>query len=139
VIGNYSYIDNAYTRDNASSTSPSLVGKAPTGVPVHQASVWTRYELQSGPLAGLGMAAGVRYLGTSAGDPQNTFKVPAATLVDAALDLDLGRVSPDLKGMQVALNVSNLFNKEYFASCWSTSFCYYGYQRSVRASLRYRW
>ena len=55
------------------------------------------------------------------------------------LDLDLGRVSPDLKGMQVALNVSNLFNKEYFASCWSTSFCYYGYQRSVRASLRYRW
>ncbi|WP_253206906.1 TonB-dependent siderophore receptor [Verticiella alkaliphila] len=139
VIGNYSYIDNAYTRDNASSSSPSLVGKAPTGVPVHQASVWTRYELQDGPLAGLGMAAGVRYLGTSAGDPQNTFKVPAATLVDAALDLDLGRVSPDLKGMQVALNVSNLFNKEYFASCWSTSFCYYGYQRSVRASLRYRW
>lgn len=139
LIGNYSYIDNEYTKDNPTATAPSLVGKSPTGIPKHQASAWARYQLQGGPLAGLGMAAGVRYLGTSAGDNANTFKVPSATLVDAALDFDLGRASPQFKGMTVALNVSNLFNKEYFASCWSDSFCYFGYQRSVRASFRYRW
>lgn len=29
--------------------------------------------------------------------------------------------------------------KEYLASCFLESWCWYGYQRSVRASLRYRW
>lgn len=139
VIGNYSYIDNQYTKDNPTATRPSLKGKTPYGVPTHQASAWARYQLQSGPLAGLGLGAGVRYLGTSAGGEQNTFKVPAATLVDAAIDYDLGRATPALKGMTVALNVSNLFDKEYLASCYSESWCWYGYQRSVRASLRYRW
>ncbi len=139
VIGNYSYIDNQYTKDNASPTRPSLKGKTPYGVPTHQASAWARYQLQSGPLAGLGLGAGVRYLGTSAGSEQNTFKVPAATLVDAVIDYDLGRATPALKGVNVALNVSNLFDKEYLASCYSESWCWYGYQRSVRASLRYRW
>lgn len=139
LIGNYSYIDNEYTKDNPTATGPSLVGKSPTAIPKHQASAWARYQLQGGPLAGLGLAAGVRYLGTSAGDNANTFKVPAVTLVDAAIDYDLGRASPQLKGMSVALNVSNLFNKDYFASCWSDAFCYYGYQRSVRATFRYRW
>jgi len=35
--------------------------------------------------------------------------------------------------------VTNLFDKEYVASCLSESWCWYGYQRSVRATLRYRW
>ncbi|CFU92092.1 ferric siderophore receptor [Bordetella pertussis] len=61
------------------------------------------------------------------------------TLVDMMLDYDLGRASPALKGMQVALNVSNLFDKEYIGSCLSDSWCWYGYQRSIKASLRYRW
>ena len=139
VIGNYSYIDNEYTADNATSTAPSKVGKKTTGTPTHQASVWTRYQLQSGPMAGLGMSAGVRYLGSSFGDSDNTYKVPSATLVDAAIDYDLGRATPALKGMTAALNVSNLFGKEYFASCISQSWCYYGYQRSIKASVRYRW
>ena len=139
VIGNYSYIDNAYTKDNATATRASLKGTTPAGIPAHQASAWTRYQVQSGALAGLGLAAGVRYLGSTQGDSINSFKVPAVTLVDAAIDYDLGRASPALKGMNVALNVSNLFDKDYLASCFSTSFCYYGYQRSVRASLRYRW
>ncbi|WP_233208325.1 TonB-dependent siderophore receptor [Pollutimonas subterranea] len=139
VIANYSYIANEYTKDNATATRPSLEGTTPYGIPKHQASVWARYQLQSGPLAGLGMAAGARYLGSSSGGTNDAFKVPAATLVDAAIDYDLGRASASLKGMSVALNVNNLFDKEYVASCYSEEWCWYGYQRSIRASLRYRW
>ncbi|PLC54432.1 hypothetical protein CR155_06535 [Pollutimonas nitritireducens] len=87
----------------------------------------------------MGVAAGARYLGTSSGGTHDAFKVPAATLVDAAMDYDLGRANPSLKGMSVALNITNLFDKEYVASCYSEEWCWYGYQRSVRASLRYRW
>ncbi|MGB6102600.1 MAG: TonB-dependent siderophore receptor [Pusillimonas sp.] len=139
LIANYSYIANEYTKDNATATRPSLEGSTPSGIPKHQASVWARYEPQGGPLAGVGMAAGARYLGTSYGGSNNAFKVPAATLVDAALDYDLGRANPALKGMTVALNITNLFDKEYVASCNSETWCWYGYQRSIRASLRYRW
>ncbi|MDS1141409.1 TonB-dependent siderophore receptor [Pusillimonas sp. SM2304] len=139
IIANYSYIANEYTKDNATPTRPSLEGTTPYGIPKHQASVWARYQLQSGPLAGLGVAAGARYLGTSSGGTHDAFKVPAATLVDAALDYDLGRANPALKGMSVALNVNNLFDKEYVASCYSEEWCWYGYQRSIRASFRYRW
>ena len=114
------------------------MGQRPYGVPKHQASVWTRYQLQEGTLQGLGLAAGVRYLGASA-DDSGVLKVPDATLVDAAIDYDLGRMNPQFKGMNVALNVTNLFDKEYVASCSSESWCWYGYQRSVRATLRYRW
>jgi len=139
LIGNYSYIDNVYTKDNATANRPSLEGKSVYGVPVHQASAWGRYQLQSGPLAGVGLAAGVRYLGTSQGGSQNNFRVPAVTLVDAAIDYDMGRANAALKGMNVALNVSNLFDKTYVASCFSDVSCWYGYQRSIKASLRYRW
>ena len=139
IIGNYSYIDNVYTKDNATATRPSLKGKSVYGVPAHQASAWTRYQMQSGPLAGLGVAAGVRYLGTSQGGSMNNFRVPAVTLVDAAIDYDMGRANSALKGMNVALNVSNLFDKTYVASCFSDVSCWYGYQRSIKASLRYRW
>lgn len=139
VIANYSYIANEYTKDNATASRPSLEGSTPYGIPKHQASVWARYQVQSGSLSGLGVAAGARYLGTSSGGTHNAFKVPAATLVDAALDYDLGRASPALKGMSVALNVNNLFDKEYVASCTGEDWCWYGYQRSIRASLRYQW
>ncbi|QIM73578.1 TonB-dependent receptor, partial [Bordetella trematum] len=83
--------------------------------------------------------AGVRYLGSTWGNSANTYKVPSATLVDVMIDYDLGRLTTSLKGMQVALNVSNLFDKEYVASCLNDAWCWFGYQRTVKASLRYRW
>src|SRR5690606_26470527 len=139
LIANYSYIDNEYTKDNGTPNRPSLQGSTPYGIPKHQASVWARYQLHEGPLAGLGLAAGARYLGTSYGGSNNAFKVPAATLVDLALDYDLARLNPALKGTTVALDVTNLFDKEYIASCYSETWCWYGYQRNIRASLRYQW
>lgn len=140
LIANYSLITNEYTKDNATATRPSLVGMAQAGIPKHQASLWVRYQMPNNSmLAGLGVAAGVRYRGTSFGDSQEGFKVPAATLVDMALDYDLARLSPQLKGAQIAVNASNLFNRRNIASCSSETWCWYGYQRSVQASLRYRW
>lgn len=138
-MAGYSLLDNAYSKANPGTTGLNLKGKAPVGVPSQQASAWARYQLQGGPLAGLGVGGGVRYIGSSYGDEANTMKVPSVTLFDLMLDYDMGRVSPSLKGMQVALNVQNLFDKEYIASCSGDSWCWYGYQRSIKASLRYRW
>ncbi|MCX5589944.1 TonB-dependent siderophore receptor [Alcaligenes endophyticus] len=140
LIANYSLITNEYTKDNASVSRPSLVGMAQAGIPKHQASLWVHYQLPHDTmLAGLGVAAGLRYRGSSFGDTQEGFKVPGTTLVDMAVDYDLAHVHPQLKGAQIAVNVSNLFNRRNVSSCSSQSWCWYGYQRSVQASLRYRW
>nr|WP_255469284.1 TonB-dependent siderophore receptor [Achromobacter sp. UMC46] len=139
LVAAYSLTDNEYSKANPSLTGLDLKGKTPVGVPSQQASAWARYQLQDGPLAGMGVGGGVRYIGSSYANDTNTLKVPSVTLFDLMLDYDLGRVSPSLKGMQVALNVQNLFDKEYIASCSGDSWCWYGYQRSVKASLRYRW
>lgn len=139
LLASYSLMKNEYSKAYPNAAGFDLKGKAPAGVPSQQASAWARYQLQEGPLAGLGVGAGVRYIGSSYVNEANAYKVPSVTLFDLMLDYDLGRASPSLKGMQVALNVSNLFDKEYVASCLNESWCWFGYQRSVKASLRYRW
>ena len=40
---------------------------------------------------------------------------------------------------RLALNATNLANKEYVASCYSYSWCWYGSQRTVQASATYQW
>ncbi|WKK20609.1 TonB-dependent siderophore receptor [Achromobacter insolitus] len=139
LVAAYSLMDNEYSKAYPNTAGLNLKGKAPVGVPSQQASAWARYQLQDGPLAGMGVGGGVRYIGSSYANETNTLKVPSVTLFDLMLDYDLGRASPSLKGMQVALNVQNLFDKEYIASCSGDSWCWYGYQRSIKASLRYRW
>ncbi|MNK16368.1 Ferrichrome-iron receptor precursor [compost metagenome] len=139
LLAAYSVMNNEYSKAYPNASGFDLTGKTPVAVPSQQASAWARYQLQEGPLAGLGVGGGVRYIGSSYANEANTLKVPKVTLVDLMLDYDMGRVSPSLKGMQVALNVQNLFDKEYIASCSGESWCWFGYQRSIKASLRYRW
>ncbi|WP_159588355.1 TonB-dependent siderophore receptor [Chelativorans xinjiangense] len=124
----YAYLDTQIT-DDAEGTG----GNVPYGVPHHRASLWADYTFRSGRLEGLGFGAGVRYIGSSYGDDANSFKVPAATLVDAA-------VHYDWKDFQFKLNVSNLFDKKYVATCYAESNgCFYGESRKISGSVKYRW
>lgn len=109
--------------------------KTPTQAPRHMASLWADYAFASG----LGVGAGVRYIGTSWADDANTLKVPAYTLVDLSLRYDLGRVNGALKGATARLTAHNVFNKEYVASCVGETWCYWGQERTVTASVGYKW
>ena len=81
---------------------------------------------------GLTIGAGMRYLGESWADDANTLEVPAATLFDATL-----RYQEDDWG--VALNVTNILDTEYVASCLSPVSCGYGAGRQVSLSLNRSW
>lgn len=50
---------------------------------------------------------------------------------------DLGRVDNSLKGLSVAVNANNVFDKEYISTC-DGFYCYYGDRRNVVASLDYK-
>ncbi|MDA5491149.1 TonB-dependent siderophore receptor [Yersinia kristensenii] len=124
--------------ETTQSTVAGQQGKSPTGLPKKSASLWADYTVQSGALQGLGFASGVRYIGPSPVDTANTLSNPSYTLLDAAVHYDLDMLSPSLRGVRVGVNVTNLTDKHYFSSC-SASGCSVGYDRSVIASLRYRW
>ncbi|WP_367085986.1 TonB-dependent siderophore receptor [Pseudomonas sp. HOU2] len=109
-------------------------------MPNQQASLWTDYTWHSGVLHGFGIGGGVRYTGNTYGDQGNTWlgKANAYTVFDASVHYDLGRLDNSLKGASVAVNATNLFDKDYISTC-DGFYCYYGDQRSVVASATYKW
>jgi iron complex outermembrane receptor protein len=113
-------------------TRPLLVGKTPVVVPEVTGSAWLDYTVPDGAFKGLGLGAGVRYVGRSYANAENTLKVPAATVVDAAIRYQIGNWG-------MALNVTNLFDKVYVKSCNGQSGCGYGDARTVTVSANYKW
>ncbi|GGW99370.1 ferrichrome receptor FiuA [Pigmentiphaga litoralis] len=135
----YTYMDTEITRASSTAASAGREGNRLNFVPRHQASVWADYTVQTGPLAGLGLGAGVRYRGSVFGDLANQQEVGGVTLVDAALRYDLGRLHDTLKGADLSVNFSNLFDKKYVVNCLAATACYWGTERTAVANLRYRW
>jgi len=127
----YAYTDITYAESDDGNEGNSAIY-----APKHIASVWGYYDFRQGPLAGLNTGLGVRYHADIQADRANTEQVPDYTLVDATLGYDFSQVG--LQGVSARLNVSNLLDKDYVASCNSLEFCYFGAERSVNATLSYR-
>lgn len=130
----YSLVDAEVTESNGTDK-----GKVPVGIPRHQASLWADYTMRTGVLTGFGVGGGVRYVGESWGDTTNTFKTPSYTVFDAAVHYDLSQLSSRLEGVKLAVNATNLFDREYVASCTRITACYYGTARTVIATVKYQW
>lgn len=134
LVAAYTYTDAEVTK----STGIDL-GKRPTVVPRHMASLWAHYTFKTGLFSGLSLGAGVRYVGKGAGDPGNTFFTDDYALVDAAISYDLGAANAAMKGWKVQVNAQNLFDKEYVSGCYGAVQCSFGLRRTVLATLSYRW
>jgi iron complex outermembrane receptor protein len=86
-------------------------------------------------LGGFGVGVGVRYLGPSYGDVPNTLKAPAVTLADAAIHYDW-------QNLRIQVNANNVFDNTHVASTFVSGpqgFATYGAERTITASVRYRW
>lgn len=134
LIGSYTWNNVEVTQSLAGN-----VGRTPFRTPEHMASVWTEYVFRGDTVAGWRLGGGLRYVGSSFGDTANTFKVGGYTVVDAMVSYPMENISPSLKGMDIAINASNLFDKKYVAGCFSTVGCQYGQQRTVYVSATYNW
>ncbi|WP_380181935.1 ferrichrome porin FhuA [Kalamiella sp. sgz302252] len=130
VTASYTYTEAQYTKDT------TLKGNTPVQVPKHMASLWGDYTFNSGALSGFTVGAGGRFIGSSYGDPANTFKVGSAAVMDAVVKYDLGRFG--LYGSSVALNVNNLLDRDYVASCFETYGCFWGAGRQIVGTATFR-
>ncbi|MBJ3778767.1 TonB-dependent siderophore receptor [Acuticoccus mangrovi] len=135
LIASYSYIHSEIEK----SVAASEVGKTPARIPEHQASLWAKYAFKNPRLYGLELGGGVRYIGTSQGNNENTFQVDGVTLFDAMASYDFGALDSDLEGLKLQVNVKNIADTKYVASCASAYACFYGEGRTILASLAYQW
>ena len=136
VTAAYSYTDAEYTHDTL------YEGKRPAEVPRNMASLWADYTFHETALSGFSFGAGARYVGSTSsfyttGDNNNeAFNVASYTVADAMVKYDLARVG--LPGSSVAVNVNNLFDREYVSSCYRDYACYWGAERQVVATATFR-
>lgn len=130
----------AYTLAKSEVQKGDFKGNRLQLMPNQQASLWADYTWHNGVLDGFGIGAGARYTGNTYGNRGNTWlgKADAYTVFDAAVHYDLGHLDNSLKGASLALNATNLFDKDYISTC-DSFYCYYGDQRSVVASATYKW
>ncbi|MFZ3515005.1 TonB-dependent siderophore receptor [Vibrio harveyi] len=129
---NYTYINMEIKEDSYYHQE----GKTPVWVPEQTASLWANYYYE-GTLTGLRTSAGVRYVGKTEMDAQNSDQVPDYTLVDLAASYDLSAASQSLDGASVTLSASNIFDEEYY-SCYDKNNCWFSAERSIEAKLEYK-
>ncbi|WP_420226761.1 TonB-dependent receptor domain-containing protein [Pigmentiphaga litoralis] len=130
-IGNYSFSKVDITQSNDGD-----VGKRPIHTPKQVASAWINFVVPNGELQGLGFGLGIRHVGASFNDAPNTWKNPPVNLFD-------GAISYNAAAWRLALNVTNLANKEYVAACFPSvgggRECLFGQKRAavLTAKLRF--
>ncbi|MBJ3814920.1 TonB-dependent siderophore receptor [Shimwellia pseudoproteus] len=111
VSANYSYDEAKITRD---STNPDNNGNRLQNAPRHSGALYLSHDLTISPLPGAWrIGGGARYIGTRAGDPNNSFTLPDYVVADSFIAWN-----NRLWGKQthLQLNLNNLFNKHYYTS-----------------------
>ncbi|WP_424135520.1 TonB-dependent siderophore receptor [Roseomonas chloroacetimidivorans] len=137
LVGSYTYLDPEITKSNTAAE----IGNRPAGVARNNAGLYAEYSFvdATGPLSGLTLGAGVRYLGNTTTANSGGNVVPSTTLFDATLRYDLSKLSPRMNGLQLAVHGSNLADTRYVSRCSGDTGCFYGNRLNVLGSISYRW
>ncbi len=128
VTAAYSHSDAKVTRSNF---APEL-GKRLNDTPQDLASVWVAKGFEVGEGMKLRAGLGGRYVGSTVSTGASVVvRTPSYTLADALLELQM-------PSWTMALNVTNLFDKAYYAPCRNFGDCFSGNPRMVTGTVTYR-
>ena len=128
LIGNVSVLDAKVTQDTVIAEGNRL-----TGVATLSGSLWSSYQLQEGPLRGLGLGAGVIFVGPREGDLDNSYDVAGYARLDASVFYDIN------EHVRVSLNGRNLTDRKYIETVATTDGNYYGDPAHVLGTLSVRY
>lgn len=108
-------------------------GHTPYVTPNSMVSLWSKYQFNYG----LSLGGGGRYIGKQWADNENTTSLPSVTLFDASVRADLGFWNSKLKGAFLQVNANNLTDRKYVSACYGTTYCYWGGERTIVATIGY--
>jgi iron complex outermembrane receptor protein len=128
-VANYTFTD-AETSASSDPADPALHHKL-TSIPEHSAALWAVYAFNTPALKGLRAGFGGRYVGET-WDGTDTIRTGSNTLFDAMISYDRGP-------WHYALNGTNVFDKQYFATALTRGDAWFGSRRKVVATVGYRW
>jgi len=118
MVGAFTTYDLFTSKD----ANPALIGLTPTNTPQQKGSLWADYTFQKGPLTGFGFGGGVRYVGKSLPIPRiRTWFLRSYSAMRRSITNGKTGVRP--------LNVINVADKVYVASCASDTSWFYGDRR----------
>ena len=133
----YTHVDIRFV-NSVSATGQSIAGNRVSGIPSDTYASFLTYAFPpSSALRGLQIGGGIRFIGSSFADDQNTVRNTAVTLYDALVAYDFAALDPKYKGFRAQINAYNIFDRNY-TTC-SFGFCNYNQPARVIGSLIYRW
>jgi len=125
----YTYLD-AEIKEDVIATN---IGNQPEMVPEHTASAWVDHTIpKHGVFGDLTFGGGLRFVGARYGNNANSVAIGSHTVADAMVSYMV------TDNISVAVNATNLFDREYVSSNTFGS-RYYGDGRTVLATLKYSW
>jgi iron complex outermembrane recepter protein len=121
----YAFIDAIITED-----VEALKGLRKENTPTNNFSFWGRYDLTHPQLDGLGFGFGVNHVGAKIPWYTRDFEIPAYTIADAAIYYKV-------KNVQLALNVNNIMNTEYWLGAINYTRLYPAMPRNAMLNVAY--
>jgi len=126
-VAAYTYMD---TRQTDAGADQRYQDQQLSGIPKHSAALWAVHRFAA--LPGLRFGGGVRYVGETGDGAAGGTVTPSYTLLDLIASYDTGP-------WRFALNVNNVTDKTYIATCLERGDCWFGTQRTAVLSAGYRW
>lgn len=131
TMGGSTDIVAAYAYTDARVLAGTNAGARIESVPLHQASLWVKHRFSLFGVPGFIAGGGVRYIGESFDGSVASLNTPAATLADAMIGWEDAH-------WRAQLNVTNLADTRYLATCLARGDCFVGNRRTVLGTLTYR-
>lgn len=132
LVGGYSYMDTEVLRGSVQQWGVGVIsieGNELVSAPKHSASLWSYYSV---PGTDVSVGLGARYLGSYYfGALNDTGESDGTTLFDAAFNYQI------VKGTDLAINVSNLFDEQHVVGSGTAD--YYNPGREITAKVSYNW
>lgn len=131
LIGSYTYDKAEITEDKTPGTA-NTVGKTWAGVPLHNLSLWAKYDSAPGSAEGYFFGAGVYLNGERQANNTNTVQLPGYGRLDGVIGY---RTTIGKQRVSLQLNGQNLLDKTYF-DYGGGSYATYGAPRNFMGSIK---
>lgn len=133
ILATYSYTDAKWTSSSLDPNFAALItaGDPLINIPKHQASLLATKSFEIGSAGKLTIGGGLNYIGRRLGETATSFYLPSYTLARALVSYE------PTENIRIGVDVTNLFDKTYYASSYSRFWVQPGAPRTITGRVAF--